>query len=151
MSISTKLARALRAHRVSRTLTPVHARLSSSSNAASSSRRRNFTDPFPLPLSSKSFAEQEPIPEDILPPPIPRPNESFDALRSRLNYQSRKRGTLESDLLLSTFAKENLPLMSREQLEEFDKVIMIAFVGLTPDTSCKTLIYSLLELRQLFH
>jgi Flavinator of succinate dehydrogenase len=135
MSISAKLARTLRTHRVSRILTPVHARLSSLPNAASSSRgssQGNFTDPFPLPLSSKSFAEQEPIPEDILPPPIPRPNESLDALRSRLNYQSRKRGTLESDLLLSTFAKENLPLMSREQLEEFDKVITINLVGLKP-------------------
>jgi succinate dehydrogenase flavin-adding protein (antitoxin of CptAB toxin-antitoxin module) len=34
--------------------------------------------------------------------------------------QSRKRGTLESDLLLSTFAAENLSTMNRSQLEEYD-------------------------------
>lgn len=34
--------------------------------------------------------------------------------------QSRKRGTLESDLLLSTFAAEKLATMSKEQLQEYD-------------------------------
>ena len=34
--------------------------------------------------------------------------------------QSRKRGTLESDLLLSTFAAENLGSMSKKQLEQYD-------------------------------
>lgn len=34
--------------------------------------------------------------------------------------QSRKRGTLESDLLLSTFAAENLPKMSKTQLQQYD-------------------------------
>lgn len=34
--------------------------------------------------------------------------------------QSRKRGTLESDLLLSTFADSNLPKMSPKQLEQYD-------------------------------
>lgn len=34
--------------------------------------------------------------------------------------QSRKRGTLESDLLLSTFAKENLDTMTKAQLEQYD-------------------------------
>ena len=43
-------------------------------------------------------------------------------MRARLVYQSRKRGTLESDLLLSTFAKEQLPKMSEAELHEFDKV-----------------------------
>lgn len=125
MSRSTRLTRTLRIHRI---LTPsfAPARLASSSNGASSSSQGYFADPFPLPLSSKSFAEQEPIPEDLLPEPIPRLNESLDALRSRLNYQSRKRGTLESDLLLSTFAKENLSHMVRAELEEFDKVIIFS-------------------------
>ncbi|KAF8320493.1 DUF339-domain-containing protein, partial [Clavulina sp. PMI_390] len=80
-------------------------------------------DPFPLPLSSKSLTDAEPIPQDLLPDPIPRPNESLDSLRARLNYQSRKRGTLESDLLLSTFANEALATMSRPELEEFDKLM----------------------------
>lgn len=34
--------------------------------------------------------------------------------------QSRKRGTLESDLLLSTFASEQLAGMTRQQLEQYD-------------------------------
>jgi hypothetical protein len=34
--------------------------------------------------------------------------------------QSRKRGTLESDLLLSTFADTNLPTMSISQLKQYD-------------------------------
>jgi succinate dehydrogenase flavin-adding protein (antitoxin of CptAB toxin-antitoxin module) len=34
--------------------------------------------------------------------------------------QSRKRGTLESDLLLSTFADANLPHMTMEQLRQYD-------------------------------
>lgn len=34
--------------------------------------------------------------------------------------QSRKRGTLESDLLLSTFADANLSRMSTKQLEQYD-------------------------------
>lgn len=97
-------------------------RLNSQNNAGAS-----FNDPYPLPLSSKSFAEQDPIPEDLLPDPIPRPNESLDSLRARLNYQSRKRGTLENDLLLSTFAKETLPTMTQAELEDFDKVRVALF------------------------
>ena len=34
--------------------------------------------------------------------------------------QSRKRGTLESDLLLSTFADTNLAKMNRKQLQQYD-------------------------------
>lgn len=60
--------------------------------------------------------------DDMMPTPLPRLNESPSALRARLVYQSRKRGMLEGDLLLSTFAKEQLPKMSVEELKEFDKV-----------------------------
>lgn len=34
--------------------------------------------------------------------------------------QSRKRGTLESDLLLSTFAAKSLPTMTPEQMRQYD-------------------------------
>ena len=37
--------------------------------------------------------------------------------------QSRKRGTLESDLLLSTFADAYLPSMTREQMAEYDRFL----------------------------
>lgn len=43
-------------------------------------------------------------------------------MRARLIYQTRKRGTLESDLLLSTFAKDELDKMSEVEMKEFDKV-----------------------------
>jgi succinate dehydrogenase assembly factor 2 len=43
-------------------------------------------------------------------------------MRARLVYQSRKRGTLESDLILSTFAREHLPGMPEAELREYDKV-----------------------------
>jgi succinate dehydrogenase assembly factor 2 len=56
------------------------------------------------------------------PNPLPRPGESIKTMRARLVYQSRKRGTLENDLLLSTFAQEHLGTMDAEELSEFDKV-----------------------------
>lgn len=49
--------------------------------------------------------------------------ESVDKLRARLLYQSRKRGTLENDLLLSTFAKQHLEEFSESQLQEYDALI----------------------------
>jgi len=63
-------------------------------------------------------------PADLPPPePLPRPGETVETTRARLIYQSRKRGTLESDLLLSTFAKEHLGAMGAEELSEFDKLM----------------------------
>jgi succinate dehydrogenase flavin-adding protein (antitoxin of CptAB toxin-antitoxin module) len=41
----------------------------------------------------------------------------------RVTDQSRKRGTLESDILLSTFAGQHLGKMTRSQLEEYDKFL----------------------------
>jgi len=63
-------------------------------------------------------------PADLPPPkPLPRPGEPVETTRARLVYQSRKRGTLESDLLLSTFAQEHLGAMDAEELTEFDKLM----------------------------
>lgn len=42
---------------------------------------------------------------------------------SRLLYQSRKRGMLENDLLLSTFAAKYLNNMTAEQMEMYDNLI----------------------------
>ncbi|KAL2392377.1 Succinate dehydrogenase assembly factor 2, mitochondrial [Exophiala dermatitidis] len=55
--------------------------------------------------------------------PLRRTGEDLATMRARLLYQSRKRGTLESDLLLSTFAAENLPSMSKSQLEQYDRFL----------------------------
>ena len=86
------------------------------------SSSRVSSDPWPLPhtphhLSSTTTPVDIPAPE-----PLPRPNESLETTRARLLYQSRKRGTLESDLLLSTFARDHLPTMSPAELSEYDKV-----------------------------
>ncbi|KAK0745256.1 Flavinator of succinate dehydrogenase-domain-containing protein [Apiosordaria backusii] len=55
--------------------------------------------------------------------PLRRVGEEPDVMRARLLYQSRKRGTLESDLLLSTFASVHLPTMSPSQLAEYDRFL----------------------------
>ncbi|KAI1327270.1 Flavinator of succinate dehydrogenase-domain-containing protein [Xylariaceae sp. FL0255] len=52
--------------------------------------------------------------------PLRRVGEDEKTMRARLVYQSRKRGTLESDLLLSTFADANLPTMTRDQMVQYD-------------------------------
>ncbi|ESO06405.1 hypothetical protein HELRODRAFT_64663, partial [Helobdella robusta] len=52
-----------------------------------------------------------------------RQNEEPEDLKARLVYQSRKRGTLEIGLLLSTFASKFLPTMTDEQLKDYDQLI----------------------------
>ncbi|KAL1413506.1 Succinate dehydrogenase assembly factor 2 mitochondrial [Vanrija albida] len=86
-------------------------------------------DPFPLPLSREMIeANKLRNPQDVveewgMPTPLDRTGESDEALRARLIYQTRKRGVLEADLLLSTFARDNLPGMSVVQMKEFDKFL----------------------------
>ncbi|KAL1974876.1 hypothetical protein VTN31DRAFT_5080 [Thermomyces dupontii] len=55
--------------------------------------------------------------------PIRRQGEDISTMRARLLYQSRKRGILETDLLLSTFADAHLGNMTREQLEQYDRFL----------------------------
>ncbi|KAK6463731.1 Flavinator of succinate dehydrogenase-domain-containing protein [Scheffersomyces coipomensis] len=55
--------------------------------------------------------------------PIVREGETIDVKRARLVYQSRKRGILESDLLLSRFAKKHLSTFNDEELDEYDKLL----------------------------
>ncbi|KAK0635598.1 Flavinator of succinate dehydrogenase-domain-containing protein [Bombardia bombarda] len=52
--------------------------------------------------------------------PLRRTGEDPTTMRARLIYQSRKRGTLESDLLLSTFAQEHLGTMTPAQMLQYD-------------------------------
>ena len=92
--------------------------------------RRTFTssvirsqDPWPVLPSTPAHEESTRTSPNLPPPPrIERPGEELETMRARLVYQSRKRGTLETDLVLSTFAKENLGRMGKEEMEEFDKV-----------------------------
>ncbi|CAF1583300.1 unnamed protein product [Adineta ricciae] len=50
-------------------------------------------------------------------------NEPLEVQRRRLLYQSRKRGMLENDLLLSNFASIHLPKMNAKDLDLYDKLI----------------------------
>lgn len=92
------------------------------------SLKSQLGDPYPLPLSSETLATQtqptgeQAEPAEQLPARLPRFNESVQTLRARLIYQSRKRGTLESDLLLATFASEYIKCMTEDELKEFDSV-----------------------------
>ncbi|KAJ3982600.1 Flavinator of succinate dehydrogenase-domain-containing protein [Lentinula detonsa] len=82
-----------------------------------------LADPWPLPGSPEHLASTETPSDEARIQPLERPNESLGTLRARLVYQSRKRGTLESDLLLSTFARDNLKNMSEEELKQYDKLL----------------------------
>lgn len=96
--------------------------LSAGGRRAFSSSFCRFKDPWLLPNTPAHEAATQ-TPPDIPPlTPLPRPNEQTETLRARLVYQSRKRGTLESDLLLSTFANDHLMTMSEAELKEYDKV-----------------------------
>ncbi|KAH7953861.1 hypothetical protein HPB49_013117 [Dermacentor silvarum] len=54
---------------------------------------------------------------------IHRANEDTETQRARLLYQSRKRGMLENDLILSTFAAKHLASFNAEQLQQYDRLI----------------------------
>ncbi|ORZ21504.1 Flavinator of succinate dehydrogenase-domain-containing protein [Absidia repens] len=104
-----------------RTLT-YSASLWNNNNGDSKKPVHKYQDPFP------DLAIRHSPNMDIETPyanlePIPRPNESEDKKRARLLYQSRKRGILETDLLLSTFAKQHLSTFSMAQLEEYDSLL----------------------------
>jgi len=107
-----------RRHFISRTLA-LHLRVST---RHLSSLAVKWKDPWSMPHTPEHIASTA-SPADTPPPkPLPRPGEPIETTRARLIYQSRKRGTLESDLLLSTFAQEHLGAMDAETLSEFDKV-----------------------------
>ena len=76
-----------------------------------------------MPLTPEHIASTATPTELPAPEPLPRTGESIETTRARLVYQSRKRGTLESDLLLSTFAQEHLGTMGVAELSEFDKLM----------------------------
>ena len=55
--------------------------------------------------------------------PLRRRGEDIETMRARLTYQSRKRGILEADLLLSTFAHGHLGRMGPQLLEQYDRFL----------------------------
>eukprot|EP00047_Mylnosiga_fluctuans_P005939 m.243744 g.243744 ORF g.243744 m.243744 type:complete len:144 (+) comp14301_c0_seq1:23-454(+) len=58
----------------------------------------------------------------VQPSRAPR-NESVDAMRARLLFQSRKRGIRENDLIFSTFSRKYLAGMSEAELREYDSIL----------------------------
>ncbi len=110
---------------------------------------RTLSDPYPLPFSpdivdlnnadsgpesgpqSKwagvNLASDRQTLDDVdAPMRVPgREAEDRTTKIARLVYQCRKRGTLETDLLLSTFAKKELKNLPNEELDEFDRVSCI--------------------------
>ncbi|KAJ1843527.1 Succinate dehydrogenase assembly factor 2 mitochondrial [Coemansia sp. RSA 1722] len=52
-----------------------------------------------------------------------RVGEDIQTMQRRLQYQMRKRGILETDLLLSTFASEHLASLSRDELVDLDTLL----------------------------
>ncbi|KAL0883819.1 hypothetical protein ABMA27_015907 [Loxostege sticticalis] len=49
--------------------------------------------------------------------------QTLEKRKARLHYQSRKRGMLENDLLLSTFAKKFLDGFNEQQTMMYDRLI----------------------------
>lgn len=50
-------------------------------------------------------------------------NEHMETKRSRLLYQSKKRGILENDIILGEFADQMLQKMNLQQLMRYDEII----------------------------
>ncbi|KAF9073043.1 Flavinator of succinate dehydrogenase-domain-containing protein [Rhodocollybia butyracea] len=94
-----------------------------SSKRVISSSTIRLADPWPLPGTPEHLASTATPSDEARIKPLERRNESLETLRARLVYQSRKRGTLESDLLLATFARDNLSVMTEIELKEYDKLL----------------------------
>ncbi|KAG7886320.1 hypothetical protein KL905_002753 [Ogataea polymorpha] len=86
-------------------------------------RTFSFIRPLLNEGSSRHSLRQEDGEVKIKVEPLPRINESTEKKRRRLLYQSRKRGILEADLLLSRFADKYLDTMTPSELEEYDKLL----------------------------
>lgn len=61
--------------------------------------------------------------DPTLPDYVERQGEAVEVLRARLQYQSRKRGTLENGLLLSSFCTRYLNTFTDSQLVMYDRLI----------------------------
>lgn len=92
--------------------------------ARSAATTTNLTSFLTMRMYSKETAT--PVPEtkiEIKIKPLPRDGEKVEVKRARLLYQSRKRGILETDLLLSRFADKYLKTMTESELVEYDQLL----------------------------
>lgn len=99
-------------------------------NPAGVFHKSDFTSQDPYPLSGrtdpKSMVDDGSLAmgEDLKPhAPIDRSHETTETKRARLLWQSRKRGILETDLLLSTFAAKELENMNMDELILYDQLL----------------------------
>jgi succinate dehydrogenase assembly factor 2 len=83
-----------------------------------STTRLNRSLIFPIVRQTHAESKTERLPIWAQPK-----NESTEVKRRRLLYQSRKRGMLENDLLLSNFASTYLSKMNVDDLDLYDKLI----------------------------
>ncbi|KAJ1521146.1 hypothetical protein ONE63_002841 [Megalurothrips usitatus] len=76
---------------------------------------------------TRALSQSSNVPPESGEPSIPiyeeKKHEPVQLKRSRLLYQSRKRGMLENGLLLSTFAAKHLSTMSEVHLQQYDRLI----------------------------
>jgi len=54
----------------------------------------------------------------------------LDVRKKRLIYRSKQRGWLEVDLLLGTWAAENVPTLSVEELDEFENFVNLETIDI---------------------
>ncbi|PKI82679.1 Succinate dehydrogenase assembly factor 2 mitochondrial [Malassezia vespertilionis] len=92
-------------------------------------------DPFPLPFSPDLDPARKADGVDLasasqrvegieVPNRVPnRTNEDRPRKLARMQYQCRKRGTLETDLILSTFAQKELASLGDDELDELDRLL----------------------------
>jgi len=91
-------------------------------------------DPYPIALQNAAAMPRTAVTEDgqysdTEPHETDRPrnvNEDLDTYRARMVYQTRKRGTLETGLLLSTWMpRERIATMEREELQELERLMSV--------------------------
>nr|CAH7712533.1 unnamed protein product [Callosobruchus chinensis] len=79
-----------------------------------------------LLVNSRAYTSVIDPPDDgfvEIPKAKSRENEPIKQRKARLIYQSRKRGMLENDLLLSTFVHKHLELFNEKQVGLYDSLI----------------------------
>lgn len=89
-----------------------------------------LSDPFPLPYDSSinlaSPSQSDSLQEFGSPLRVPGREPGSESRKQRIRrliYQTRKRGILETDLLMSTFAAQELWEMPEQEIEEFDRLL----------------------------
>lgn len=86
--------------------------------------RLNAGDENAAPSNMSTTDQNEGLDMTDMPLRVPgRDDEDRQTKIARLIYQTRKRGTLETDLILSTFAQEELEKMEMAEVDEFDRLL----------------------------